>query len=42
MNNEAELSDHERAEIEPEIVQNSTTERPKRQICRPHRLIEQC
>ena len=26
INNETELSDHERAEIEPEIVQNSTTE----------------
>ena len=42
MNNEAELSDHERAEIEPELLQNSTTERPKRQIVRTQRHIEQC
>ena len=33
---------HERAEIAPEIVQNSTTEGPKRQIFRTQRLIEQC
>ena len=42
INNETELPDHENAEIEPEIVQKSPNERPKRQICRPKRLIEQC
>ena len=41
VNNQADLSDLESVEIEPEIVQKSTTERPKRQICRPQRLIEQ-
>ena len=42
INNETELSDHKSAQIEPEIVQNSTAERPKRQMCRPQRLAEQC
>ena len=42
INNETELSDHENAEIEPEIVLKSPTERPNRQICRPKRLIEHC